>query len=155
MKKPVLIMAAAFFIGINACGQTAKDVPAGIKATFSQKFPAASKIEWGRENDKEWEAEFKLDGKEYSATFDNSGAWIETECEISLKEVQAPVKTTLDKESAGFKIGEVVIAEDKDGKVYEFQLTKDKKEFELLIDLNGKMIKKEEVIEESEKDENE
>lgn len=155
MKNPVLIVAAAFLISIIACGQTAKDVPAGIKTTFSQKFPAASKVEWGRENDQEWEAEFKLDDKEYSATFDNAGGWIETEYEVNLKEIPASVKTTLDKESAGFKIGESVIAENKDGKVYEFLLTKDKKEFELLIDFNGKLIKKEEVMKETEKDEKE
>jgi hypothetical protein len=153
MKNKALLFASVLLISLNACGQTAKDVPAGIKTTFSQKFPAASKVEWGRENDQEWEAEFKLDGKEYSATFDNAGVWMETECEISLKEVPASVKTTLDKESAGFKIGESVTAEDKTGKVYEFLLSKDKKEYELLIDLNGKLIKKEEVKEEAEKDE--
>ena len=153
MKRPILIITAAILISFNACGQAAKDVPAGIKATFTQKFPAASKVEWGRENDQEWEAEFKLDGKECSATFDNAGAWIETESEISVKEIPAAVKTTLDKESAGYKIGESVIAENKDGKVYEFLLTKDKKEFELLIDLNGKMIKIEQLTEVDEKDE--
>lgn len=153
MKKQIFILVAAFLVSISASGQTAKDVPAGVKATFSQKFPAASKTEWGRENDQEWEAEFNLDGKEYSATFDNAGVWMETECEITLKEVPASVKTTLDKESAGFKIGESVTAEDKEGKVYEFLLTKDKKEYELLIDLNGKLIKKEEVKKEAEKDE--
>ena len=147
MKKQICILAATFLVSISACGQTAKDVPAGVKATFSQKFPAAPKAEWGRENDQEWEAEFKLDGKEYSATFNNAGVWMETESEINLKEIPSSVKSTLDKESAGFKIGESVIAEDKEGKVYEFLLTKDKKEFELLIDLNGKMIKKEEVKE--------
>jgi len=144
-------MTTAFLISFIACGQSAKDVPAGIKATFTQKFSAASKVEWGRENDLEWEAEFTLNGKECSATFDNAGAWMETEYEINLKEIPSAVKTTLDKESAGFKIGESVLAENKDGKVYEFLLSKDKKEFELLIDLNGKMIKKEQVTEEEEK----
>jgi hypothetical protein len=151
MKNTVLLMTTAFLISFTACGQSARDVPAGIKATFTQKFSAASKVEWGRENDQEWEAEFILNGKECSATFDNTGAWMETEFAVNLKEIPAAVKTTLDKESAGFKIGESVIAENKDGKVYEFLLTKDKKEFELLIDLNGKMIKKEQVTEEEEK----
>jgi hypothetical protein len=154
MKKLILTITVIVFLVFTTSGQTAKDVPAVIKSIFTQKFPAASKVEWGKENDQEWEAEFKLDGKECSATFDNAGTWIETESEISLKEIPAVVKTTLDKESAGYKIGESVIAENKDGKVYEFQLSKDKKEFELLIDLNGKIIKKEQVTEDDEKDGN-
>jgi hypothetical protein len=152
MKKPVLIMAAVILISISACGQTAKDVPATIKTTFSQKFPTASNVEWGRENDQEWEAEFKLAGKEYSATFDNAGVWMETEYEISMKEIPAAIKTTLDKESAGFKIGESVIAENKDGKVYEFLLIKGKIETELLIDFNGIVTKKEGVKKREEKE---
>lgn len=154
MKKLILTITVIVFLVFTASGQETREVPASIKSIFAQKFPAASKVEWGRENDKEWEVEFKLDGKECSATFDNAGTWIETESEISLKEVPVVVKTTLDKESAGYKIGESVLAENKDGKVYEFQLSKDKKEFELLIDLNGKMLKKEQVTEEDEKDEN-
>jgi hypothetical protein len=154
MKKLILTITVIVFLVFIASGQKAIDVPAGLKTTFTQKLPAASKVEWGRENDQEWEAEFKLDGKECSATFDNAGTWIETESEISLKEIPAAVKITLDKESSGYKIGESVIAENKDGKVYEFLLSKDKKEFELLIDLNGKMVKKEQVTEEDDRDGN-
>ncbi|TFH49971.1 MAG: hypothetical protein E4G92_00935 [Bacteroidia bacterium] len=153
MKTSVLIMSAAFVLSISACGQTAKDVPAGVATAFSQKFPKASKVEWGRENDKEWEAEFKIDGKEYSANFDNEGTWMETEYEISAREVPAAVKSTLDKEFTGFKIEVSEISETSDGKVYEFVLEKGETSIEAAIDPDGKVLSREEMKEENEKDE--
>lgn len=151
MKTPILAFAALFLISIAACGQAGKDVPATVKSTFSQKFPKATKVEWGKENDKEWEAEFIMDGKEYSANFDNTGAWIETEYEISAKEIPSSVKVTLDKESAGYKTAESVVTENKDGKAFEFLLKKGETEIELIIDSNGKVIKKEQAEKEDEK----
>jgi len=153
MKTLILAFAALFLISITACGQAGKDVPATVKSTFSQKFPKATNVEWGKENDKEWEAEFKMDGKEYSANFDIAGTWIETEYEISTKEIPASVKATFDKESLGYKIGESVVTENKDGRAYEFLLKKGETEIELIIDSNGKVIKKEQAEKEDEEDE--
>lgn len=130
-----------------------KEAPANVKSAFSQKFPAATKVEWGKEGDKEWEAEFMFNGKEYSANFDNAGKWMETESEISVKDLPAVVKTTLDKESAGYKIKESLVTETSDLKAYEFVIEKGKDKLEIVIDQNGKMIKKEVVKEEEEEDE--
>ena len=150
MKTKILIIVSALFIGISACGQSEKDVPANVTSAFSKKFSNASGVKWSRENEQEWEAEFKMDGKKYSANFDNAGMWIETEYEISLEKIPAEVKATLDKESAGFKIKESSVAETKDGKVFEFVLEKDKTETELSIDMNGNVLNKEQVKEEKE-----
>ena len=131
------------FVCFSAGAQKSKDVPANVTAAFAKKFPKASGVKWGKEGDKEWEAEFKMDGREYSANFDNAGTWMETEYEITAKEIPAAVKATLDKESAGYKIKESEISESKDGKVYEFVLEKGKTGIELAIDPNGKVVKKE------------
>lgn len=153
MKTSVLIITAAFLFAGAACGQSAKDVPAGIASAFTQKFPKASKVEWGKETETEWEAEFKMDGREYSANYDNSGTWMETEYEITAKEVPTVVKTTLDKEFSGYKIEESAISETKDGKVFEFVLEKDKTGMEASISPDGKVLSKKEVKEENEEDE--
>lgn len=155
MKTKILILFSSLLITFSVYGQTAKDVPANVKSAFSKKFSNASAVKWSRESDKEWEAEFKLNGKEYSANFDNAGTWTETEYEITPKEIPAAVKTTLDKESAGFKIEESAVSESKDGKVFEFVITKDKTEFELSVDINGKVLSKKEAKEEEEDDEKE
>lgn len=150
MKTTILIIATALMISISASGQAGKDVPANIKAAFSQKFPTATKVTWGAESAKEWEAEFTKDGKEYSANFDLSAKWLETEYEISAKEIPAAVKTTIDKEFAGYKNEESAISETSEGKVFEFVLSKGKEKYDVSINAVGEVVTKELVKEEQE-----
>jgi len=154
MKMSILIMTAALLITVNASGQAVKNVPANTKTTFSQKFPKASNAKWSKENDKEWEVEFKMDGKDFSANFNNAGAWIETEYAISTNEIPLAVKTTLDKEFAGYKIKVSELSETKDGKTFEFVIEKGESKMELAINGNGKVLNKEQLKEDDEKDEN-
>lgn len=155
MKKQILFFSAVILIGFSACGQSDKDIPASVKSGFSQKFSGATNIKWGKENNKEWEAEFKLGGKNYSANFDNAGTWVETEYRINVKEIPASVKIALEKESAGAKIKVSEVTETKDGKSYEFVVGKGENETELVIDNAGNVISKEQVKEEKENNEKE
>jgi hypothetical protein len=148
MKNLFLVIAIATFFCLNACCQSAKEVPVNVKSAFSQKFPAASKVKWGKENDNEWEAEFKLDGRKYSANFDNNGTWMETEYAVTKKEIPDAVKASLEKEFVGYKIEESEISETAEGKVYEFAIEKGKSEMEVSVDEAGKIIKKQEEKEE-------
>lgn len=143
MKNLLLGIATVLLISVNIYGQKDKDVPAVVKNAFSQKFQKATKVKWSNESNKEWEAEFKLEGIEYSANFDLNGTWLETEHEIGGKEIPAPVKTTLDREFSGYKIGESEISETSEGKVYEFELKKNGKKTEVSIDNSGKVLEQE------------
>jgi uncharacterized membrane protein YkoI len=149
MKNLIFVLSLIAFFSLNACGQTDKDVPANVKTAFLQKFPNAIKVKWDNEEQHKWEAEFKMDGKEYSANFDTTGVWKETEFEINVKEIPAAVKTTLDKEFAGYKIKESEISETPGGKVYEFELKKSGEDLEVVIDLNGKVISKDDADDEN------
>ena len=135
---------------LSACGQK-NDVPAKIKTAFDQKFPTAQKVTWDKENATVWEAEFKMNGKEYSANYDNNGNWKETEYEIKKSAIPVSVKQTLDKEFAGYKIEEAEISETATGKVYEFAMEKEEKDMEVAISPDGKVVKKE-VKKENEED---
>jgi hypothetical protein len=141
MKTQTAFLSALVFFGITACGQSGKEVPVTVKSAFSQKFADATSVKWGKENDREWEAEFKMNGMAYSANFENSGAWIETEYKISLKEIPEAVKATLDKESAGAEVKESEVSETKEGKAYEFIIGKAVGETELVIDSSGNILK--------------
>ena len=79
MKKLIMMLTLVASIAFSACGQKldASKVPAAVKAAFAKKFPGAT-AEWGKENSKEYEAEFKLDGKSASANFLTDGSWLET-----------------------------------------------------------------------------
>lgn len=143
MKKLTFLFAGVVLIFAQACAQTSTNVPAKVKAAFYQKFPNAKKAKWDKENATEWEVEFKLNGKEYSANFTSVGVWRETEHEISKSKLPDAVKTTLNNEFKDYDIDESEVSETPKEVVYEFALENDGKDFEVAILPNGKVIKKE------------
>lgn len=149
MKTVKLIVVAFMAISINACAQKV-NVSEKVKTAFEQKFPNAQKVKWDKENETEWEAEFKLNGEEYSANFSTDGVWMETEHEIGKSAIPANVKQTLDTEFAGCEIEEAEISETAEGIVYEFKLEKDEQEMEVAISPDGTVKKKEMKVEEEE-----
>lgn len=148
MKTVKLIVIAFLAISINACAQKV-NVTEKVKTAFEQKFPNAQKVKWSKENETEWEAEFRFKGEEYSANFTTDGVWKETEHEIETSAIPVNVKQTLDAEFAGYKIEEAEISETAEGSVYEFALEKDEKDMEVAISPEG-MVKKKEMKKEDE-----
>ena len=142
MKTPILIIATALFISLNAFAQNPKDLPANVKASFYQKFPGAQKAKWGKENAKEWEVEFTLNSKDYSANFSPEGHWLETEYKIAENEIPAVVTNTLNKEFTGHKIVTSEISETSKGKVYEFEISTGKVKKEVAVNADGSLVKK-------------
>ena len=142
MKNLILVIVASAFISLNVNAQTNKNVPTSVKTAFSQKFANATDVKWGKEGKTEWEAEFKLNGKPYSANYDLKGVWLETEYAINASEIPAAVKASIDKKYAGYKVKVSEISETKKGKLYEFELVKGKTKVEAAFDINGKIIKK-------------
>jgi uncharacterized membrane protein YkoI len=147
--KTLNLIAAAVIISFTACAQT--NAPENVVNAFTQKFPDAKSVKWDKENETEWEAEFKLKGEEYSANFSTDGTWKETEHEIETSAIPANVKQTLDNGFAGYKIEEAEISETAEGTVYEFELKNDKTEMEVAVSPEGKVVKKE--VKTEEKDE--
>ena len=143
MKTLFLMIMITSVIGLSSCCNHATDVPEKVKTAFSEKFPDAKKIVWEQEDENEWEAEFKTNGKEYSATFGADGSWLETEYEIETEEIPELVKNTLDIEFEGFEIEEGEFIENSEGNFYEFEIEKEEIEMEVLIDANGNVVKKE------------
>jgi len=151
MKKVFYLLTVLTLISLLACGQTEKNVSEKVKAAFSEKFPDIKKVKWGIEEGEGWEAEFKLKGKKYSVTFNEEGQWQETEYVVNFNDVPPIVKTTLGIEFNDYKVKESEISETVSGKVYEFELEKDKSKMEVVIDSEGKLIKKE-IPDENEED---
>lgn len=150
MKNLVLIFVIASFISLHACAQNAKNLPIKVKTAFNQKFPGAQKVKWGKENATEWEAEFTLNNKGYSANFNTDGNWLESEYKIGEKEIPTAVTATLGKQFPGYKIAESEISETAKGKVYEFAIKTGKTKTEVAVNPDGTLVKKEAMKEKGE-----
>tara|TARA_R110002051_G_scaffold138476_2_gene211203 strand:+ start:2937 stop:3392 length:456 start_codon:yes stop_codon:yes gene_type:complete len=124
-----------------------KEAPKQVLGTFKKMFPLAKKIEWSKESETEWEAEFKLNGNEYSANFIEDGTWQETEHEIKKNSIPKNIMSTIESEFPDYKIEEAEISETKEGMVYEFEIEKGESEIEVTITEEGNLIKKENIEE--------
>jgi uncharacterized membrane protein YkoI len=142
MKTSILVIVAALFISLNAFAQNPKDLPAKVKTSFDQKFPSAQKTKWSKESAKEWEVEFVMSNKDYSASYSPDGTWLESEYKISENEIPAVVTNTLSKEFPGYKITVSEISETAKSKVYEFDISNGKTKKEIAINADGSLVKK-------------
>ncbi|NIA30691.1 MAG: hypothetical protein GWP06_12365 [Actinobacteria bacterium] len=154
MRTVIAFVSAVIFTSLVACAQT--KVPEKVKTAFQTRFPAAKDVEWGKESDTEFEAEFEMNGKEMTANFDVDGKWLETESTLSKDELPAQVLATLRTQFGDYKL---TVAEktEKVGKptVFEVKLGKDETDMEVVMGENGKVVKKEIKSEEKEKEEKE
>jgi hypothetical protein len=150
MKKLFFLSVIFVAFCVIACGQ--KNVPQPVNKAFSQKYPAATSVKWASEEANEWEAEFRFSGKEMTASFDNSGKWLESETEIAEKELPAAVSATMAKEFAGYKTDEISMLDTPELKGFEVGLKKGETVLEVVLDNAGKVLKKNDVSKE-EKDE--
>ena len=142
MKNVLLVFVIAAMFSMSACGQK-ENVPEKVKTAFAQKFPDAKKIKWDKENAKEWEAEFKMNGNAYSANYSTDGTWKETEYKIKKSEVPANVQAALNSNFAGYKTEKVEVSETAEGKVFEFSIENDENDVEVVISDKGVVLKKE------------
>ncbi|MCM4157938.1 PepSY-like domain-containing protein [Gramella sp. AN32] len=145
MKKAILgialVLAAITTVAFTT--ENKDQVPQAVKDAFAKKFPTVQKVDWEKENDIEWEAEFKMNKVAYSANFLEDGIWQETEHEIKISDVPQNILSSLKTNFPGYEIEEAEMAETPEGKVYEFEMEKGKKEMEITIDSNGKVLNKE------------
>ena len=154
MKLSKLSIAGLLLMGIVACAQK-KELPQSVNESFSKKFPSAKSVKWDKENETEWEAEFKMDGTKYSANFDNDGTRKETEHEIKITDIPEHIQSVLTHEFPKCKIEEAEISETPLQTVYEFGIEFNDQDMEVAIDNNGKIVKKEIKKDEDDDDDDE
>lgn len=145
MKKSIFVI-AVLAISLVACGQTP---PKSVTDNFNSKFSGATKVKWDQEEENEWEAEFKMNGSEMSANFDNAGRWMETEKEMKARQLPSAVQNAVKMQFAGYEIEEASEIETPDFKGYELGIEKGNEEFEVLVNADGKITKKTEEEEDN------
>lgn len=143
MKKLIMMSTLVATIGFAACAQKldASKVPASVKTAFVKRFPGAI-AEWGKENAKEYEAEFKFNGKAASANFLTDGSWVETEMEINMSELPAAVTAAVKTKHPGATISKVYKIDNAKGELtYETEIKTGNKKQEMILKADGTIIK--------------
>jgi hypothetical protein len=93
-------------------------VPSLVKKAFAAKFPHATNIKWGKENAKEYEAEFKQDNISVSANFKSNGDWVETETTIPVADLPLAVSNAIRIKYPGSEISRTEKLEKPGNKIY-------------------------------------
>ena len=142
MKKIVTVLCAVMLATtINAQKASQVKVPTLVSNAFNKKFPKAVNAKWEMEDVKNYEANFKLDHKEYSAVFNALGLWMETEMEIKTAELPEVVSQIISKQFSGYKIKEAEKVEKKaSGHSFEVELKKGGEIIEVAISPNGEVL---------------
>ena len=149
----MLVSLLTFGIIATSCAQGNMTAPSGVQTAFKAKFAAAQKVKWDMEDENEWEAEFKMNGKEMSANFSSDGTWLETEAEIKTSALPQAVKSAIAAQFAGYEMEEATTVESP-GKpmAYEVELEKGETTIEAVFGADGTLIKQKTESEEDDKD---
>jgi Putative beta-lactamase-inhibitor-like, PepSY-like len=133
MKNTLLFLAFCLTNGLSLLAQ--KTPPTAVVAAFNKQFTTVKDLDWEREKNGDWEAEFDQNGTEISANFSPDGKWLETETEIKFSDFPAPVQAAL----KGKKVKEAAKILRADGTtVYEAEV----KRKDLIFDAAGKLLAK-------------
>ena len=137
MKKMMFILVMR--LGATFAAYAQKTPPAAVVAAFNQQFPGMKDVDWDREKNGEWEAEFEQGDTEMSANFSADGKWLETETEIAAGELPQAVRDYVKSNFGNKKIKEAAKIRKADGTtVYEAEV---KGQGDLIFDAEGKFLK--------------
>ncbi len=140
MKKIIFVAMAAICAYVTCFA--AEKTPAAATAAFSKKFPEATNVKWGRENEHNYEAEFKLKGITYSANFSDTGEWLETESPTTFNQLPEKVQQAFNQAHKGAKVKAVAqIETSKKGTIYEVEIKKGMKTVEFFYSADGSETK--------------
>ena len=139
MTKSIIILTTLFIFASLAFGGNPQKA---VQKAFEQKFAKAEKVAWAKENSKEWEAGFTLNGMNVSANFSNAGAWMETESEIPVSELPSKVSGSIKERFPKWEIaGAYKIESSSKAVTYEADLKYGKKKKEVVLTEDGTVKK--------------
>lgn len=93
MRKMMLLAFAAMALTLVACQKTQffPQFPSEPQKTFSEMYPNARFVEWEHEYGGFLKAEFRQDGYEKEAWFNQDGTWLFTKTDLPVRMVPAVV----------------------------------------------------------------
>jgi len=140
MKKFLLVALAAIVTTSSFGQKTSKDnVPQSVQDALKKSFPTAQVEKWEKEN-QNFEAEFDFNKEEMSALFSPEGKLIETEVDIAIGDLPAPIVDYVSKNLSGKKIKEASKITNSAGNV-SFEAEVGGKDY--IFDSSGNLLKSE------------
>lgn len=133
-------------ISLQSCGDDDNhknpDLPVALQQAFSEKYPAATRIEW-KIKGSYYEAEFIQNNAQSSAWFTPEGEWHMTETDLHYDALPAEVKTDFENSKyAQWRVDDVDQLERKGSEViYILDIESGKQEMDLYYSKDGVLIK--------------
>ncbi len=112
--KNLFFVGLALSLVLASCDNMRK-APEQIQATFKTIYPDVSRVEWDDEDDGSWEAEFRKDGVKTKAYFAADATLIETEEEITSKDLPQAAQDYFAQNYPGARVKDVLRITDADG----------------------------------------
>jgi len=114
-------------------------VPASVISTFAKAYPNVKDVEWEAEG-QNFEADFELSKKEWSVLYDAKGNLLQTEEEISAKQLPKAALEYISSNINKAKVEEAARITDANGVVtYEAEVN----ELDIIFDSNGQYLRTE------------
>jgi hypothetical protein len=136
-----LIVIMLLFVFVNET--QAQKVNPKVKSAFHKMFPTVTTVTWGKENAHEYEAEFRMNGRAVSANYTLNGKWVETETDISRKELPLAVSDYINSHYSDNTLSEIARTQSPQKIVYEVGIKKGEHGIILLFNIDGKLIGRE------------
>ncbi|TXI16670.1 MAG: hypothetical protein E6Q62_10980 [Nitrosomonas sp.] len=149
----VITILFAFLLIFGQANASEKDdgkpqVPKLVIEALEKAYPNAKDVEFEKETldgKTVYEAEFKLNGREYEVLFDSAGGMLQIEETLDVKALPEPLIQAISNvyPKATIEEAEKVTKPDGTFSVYEVEIKNEGKKIELELDVNGKILKTE------------
>jgi hypothetical protein len=147
MKKIITFMLMGIFcISViaqeNEMEEKGTEATPVVKAAFQKDYPNVKNVEWSAEKS-DFEAEFKLNGLDCSANYNQAGKLVEFEQSVKHDQLPKAAQEYIAKNYPNLKITEAAkITDEKNAVSFEAELNENGKAFDLIFDANGKFLSK-------------
>ena len=145
MKVFIISLVAAALLAPAAHAQkvAAANVPATVATTFKQSFPTVKTVKWEKEG-ADYEAGFDMGKAEMSAVITAAGVLKETETEMAVAQLPAPVQKVLAANYKTCRITEAakIVTAGTGATTYEAEVSQRGQHHDVLFNADGTEVKK-------------
>ncbi len=157
MKNLSILMVVMLFVFAGSIYAQQKDlkVPENVSKAFQTAHPDATDVSWDKEGSN-YEANYKINGGDYSVVINDSGKILETETELKTSDLPAGVVKYINDNYSGYTLsGAAKIVDAKGNTKYEAEISKGNKSKDVMFDQNGKPLQHKKESKENEEEEDE